>query len=129
MSDTQDWKPVVFRSKKKKALSQSQAHHPGKSIEVTKKYNAGKNSQSSQSLSKKLIEDEIPVVKTVSKTTAKLVQQARLAKKLTQAQLAAKVNEKKQVIADVESGRHKRDEKLLIKLERALGTKLRTRPK
>ena len=44
---------------------------------------------------------------------------------MTQKDLATKVNEKPSVINDYESGRAVPDQKVLSKLERALGVKLR----
>jgi putative transcription factor len=50
--------------------------------------------------------------------------QARLAKKMTQAQLAQAINEKPQVIQEYESGKAIPNGAILNKLSRALGTTL-----
>lgn len=55
----------------------------------------------------------------------KNLMQARLDKKLTQAQLAQMINEKPQVIQEYESGKAIPNQQIIGKLERALGTKLR----
>ncbi|ONM04923.1 Multiprotein-bridging factor 1a [Zea mays] len=55
----------------------------------------------------------------------KNLMQARLDKKLTQAQLAQMINEKPQVIQEYESGKAIPNQQIISKLERALGTKLR----
>ena len=49
---------------------------------------------------------------------------ARLAKKLTQAQLAQMINEKPQVIQEYESGKAIPSPQILSKLSRTLGTTL-----
>ncbi|KAF8659084.1 hypothetical protein HU200_058727 [Digitaria exilis] len=55
----------------------------------------------------------------------KNLMQARLDKKMTQAQLAQMINEKPQVIQEYESGKAIPNQQIIGKLERALGTKLR----
>lgn len=55
----------------------------------------------------------------------KSIMQARLDKKLTQAQLAQMINEKPQVIQEYESGKAIPNQQIITKLERALGVKLR----
>ena len=51
--------------------------------------------------------------------------QGRLAKKLTQAQLAQQINERPQVVQEYESGKAMPNQQILAKLERVLGVKLR----
>ncbi|XLR03576.1 hypothetical protein S83_069774 [Arachis hypogaea] len=55
----------------------------------------------------------------------KVVMQARMDKKLTQAQLAQIINKKPQVIQEYESGKAIPNQQIIGKLERALGAKLR----
>ena len=57
----------------------------------------------------------------VSTSVAKDIQKARLAKKMTQAQLAQAINEKAQVINEYESGKAIPNNTILGKIERALG--------
>ncbi|KAG6484591.1 hypothetical protein ZIOFF_053112 [Zingiber officinale] len=61
----------------------------------------------------------------VSTELKKNLMQARLEKKLTQAQLAQLINEKPQIIQEYESGKAIPNQQIIIKLERVLGTKLR----
>jgi putative transcription factor len=63
--------------------------------------------------------------KKVNTEVKKAIMQGRLAKKLTQAQLAQQINEKPQIIQEYESGKAIPDQKILSKLERILGVKLR----
>lgn len=53
------------------------------------------------------------------------MQQARVAKEWTQADLARAINEKQQVINEYEQGKAIPNQQVLSKLERALGVKLR----
>ncbi|NXI90508.1 EDF1 factor, partial [Psophia crepitans] len=55
----------------------------------------------------------------------KVIQQGRQSKGMTQKDLATKINEKPQVIADYESGRAIPNNQVMGKIERAIGLKLR----
>ena len=61
----------------------------------------------------------------MSADVKKAILQGRLAKKLTQAQLAQQINEKPQVIQEYEQGKAIPNQQILGKLERVLGVKLR----
>jgi putative transcription factor len=60
----------------------------------------------------------------VDKTLSNAIQQARMAKKMTQKDLATAINEKAQVIAEYESGKAIPNGQIIVKIERALGCKL-----
>ena len=66
---------------------------------------------------------------TVNSEVKKAIQQGRLAKKLTQAQLAQQINEKPQIIQEYETGKAIPNQQILGKLERILGVKLRGKKK
>ncbi|KAL4623340.1 hypothetical protein GN956_G19445 [Arapaima gigas] len=55
----------------------------------------------------------------------KVIQQGRQNKGLTQKDLATKINEKPQIIADYESGKAIPNNQIMGKIERAIGLKLR----
>lgn len=61
----------------------------------------------------------------VTLEVGKVIQRGRQSKGLTQKDLATKINEKPQVIADYESGRAIPNNQVLGKTERAIGLKLR----
>uniref|UniRef100_A0A7N9CXZ1 Endothelial differentiation-related factor 1 n=1 Tax=Macaca fascicularis TaxID=9541 RepID=A0A7N9CXZ1_MACFA len=61
----------------------------------------------------------------VTLEVGKVIQQGRQSKGLTQKDLATKINEKPQVIADYESGRAIPNNQVLGKIEQAIGLKLR----
>uniref|UniRef100_K3YK24 HTH cro/C1-type domain-containing protein n=1 Tax=Setaria italica TaxID=4555 RepID=K3YK24_SETIT len=135
----QDWEPVVVRKKapnaaaKKDEKAVNAARRSGAEIETMKKYNAGTNKAASSgtSLNTKRLDDDTENLthERVPSDLKKNLMQARLDKKLTQAQLAQSgnmmINEKPQVIQEYESGKAIPNQQIIGKLERALGTKLR----
>jgi putative transcription factor len=66
---------------------------------------------------------------TVGHSLQMAIQQARLAKKMTQKELAVAICEKPTIIAEYESGRAIPNPALLLKLDRALGVHLPRPPK
>ena len=70
-------------------------------------------------------EDEPNKIATISLDVSRAIQQGRMAKSLTQKELATKINEKANVIQDFEAGKAKPNQQVLGKLERVLGIKLR----
>ena len=63
-------------------------------------------------------------VEKVSHKCAKAIQDARLAAKLSQSQLASKVNEKVHTIVDVENGTARYNADLINRIEKALGVQI-----
>ncbi|KAI4319743.1 hypothetical protein MLD38_033307 [Melastoma candidum] len=132
---SQDWEPVVIRKKapnaaaKKDEKAVNAARRAGADIETVKKYNAGTNkaASSSTSLNTKKLDDDTENLAhdRVPNDLKKNIMQARMDKKLTQAQLAQLINEKPQIIQEYESGKAIPNQQIITKLERALGVKLR----
>ncbi|XP_057953089.1 multiprotein-bridging factor 1a [Malania oleifera] len=132
---TQDWEPVVIRKKPATAAARKDekavnaARRTGADIETVRKYNAGTNkaASSSTSLNTKRLDDDTENLthERVPTELKKSIMQARMDKKLTQAQLAHMINEKPQVIQEYESGKAIPNQQVITKLERALGVKLR----
>ncbi|OAY77725.1 multiprotein-bridging factor 1b-like [Ananas comosus] len=132
---TQDWEPVVVRKKaptaaaKKDEKAVNAARRSGAEIETMKKSNAGTNkaASSSTSLNTRKLDEETENLshERVSTDLKRNIMQARLDKKLTQAQLAQMINEKPQIIQEYESGKAIPNQQLISKLERVLGVKLR----
>ncbi|KAJ1974340.1 multiprotein-bridging factor 1 [Dimargaris xerosporica] len=69
-------------------------------------------------------DDVVPPPK-LNNSVPQAIQSARQEKKLTQKELAQKINEKPTVIGEYETGKAIPNPKILGKLERALGVKLR----
>ena len=132
---SQDWEPVVIRKKapnaaaKKDEKAVNAARRAGAEIETIKKSNAGANkaASSSTSLNTRKLDEETENLThdKVSTELKKAIMQARMDKKLTQAQLAQMINEKPQIIQEYESGKAIPNQQIIGKLERALGAKLR----
>ena len=109
----QDWETVVLSKPKNYVSGGNKSNKPP--VKLTDE----------QIRLNKLENEEIVEQKKVPLELRKKIQQARSGKKMTQAQLAQKVNVKQNVINDYESGKAVPDNALLGKLERALGVKLR----
>jgi putative transcription factor len=69
-------------------------------------------------------ETEVFTHATVDRSLSQAIAAARVAKKLSQKQLATAINEKPQVIQQYESGSAIPNPQILLKLDRALGTHL-----
>ncbi|CAK7896027.1 multiprotein-bridging factor 1 [[Candida] anglica] len=103
------------------------ARRSGAVIGTEKKYGSTntKGDPEGQRLTKLDATDDVVPTKKLDASVGKAIQQARQEKKLTQKDLATKINEKPNVINDYEAGRAVPNQQLLGKLERALGVKLR----
>ncbi|SCW01183.1 LAFE_0D06920g1_1 [Lachancea fermentati] len=112
------------------ARSQAQinaARRSGLVLSVDKKYGSSnsKGNNEGQRLTMVDRETDIVPVKKLDVSVGKAIARARGEKKLTQKDLATKINEKPTVINDYEAGRAIPNQQILAKLERALGVKLR----
>lgn len=89
---------------------------------------AGSNSRTGDTnLSKLDAETDVLAHATVSLSLSKSIQKARIEKKWSQAQLAQAINEKPAVINQYESGKALPNNQIISKIERALGTKVRSK--
>uniref|UniRef100_A0A8C3S4I9 Endothelial differentiation related factor 1 n=1 Tax=Chelydra serpentina TaxID=8475 RepID=A0A8C3S4I9_CHESE len=86
-----------------------------------KQHSITKNTAKLDRETEELHHDRVPL------EVGKVIQQGRQSKGLTQKDLATKINEKPQVIADYECGRAIPNNQVLGKIERAIGLKLRGR--
>lgn len=105
----------------------NEARRTGAVLNTEKKYGTSnvKANPEGQRLTKLDDTDDVVVVKKLDLNVGKAISKARQEKKLTQKDLATKVNEKPNVINDYEAGRAIPNQQLLGKLERQLGVKLR----
>eukprot|EP01024_Parvocaulis_polyphysoides_P017263 TRINITY_DN17632_c0_g2_i1.p4 TRINITY_DN17632_c0_g2~~TRINITY_DN17632_c0_g2_i1.p4 ORF type:complete len:167 (-),score=34.10 TRINITY_DN17632_c0_g2_i1:136-636(-) len=131
----QDWEPVVIRKKPQKASQQNSqqavnaARRTGGQVETVKKYAAASNAShgstgTGQSARKLEEETENFHHDRVSTDLKKAIQSARLAKKMSQADLAKAINEKPNVIQEYETGKAIPNPQVLAKLSRVLGVPL-----
>ncbi|KAG9100603.1 multiprotein-bridging factor 1 [Ceratobasidium sp. UAMH 11750] len=89
------------------------------------KGNAEVNGPDHQKIAKLDRENDVAPPAKVLPSVGKAMQSARMELKLSQKDLAAKVNEKQSVLQDYESGKAIPNPQVLGKLERVLGVKLR----
>ncbi|KAG8541495.1 hypothetical protein GDO81_028866 [Engystomops pustulosus] len=103
------------------------AQRRGEELETTKKWSAGQNKQHviTKNTAKLDRETEELHHDRVTLEVGKVIQQGRQSTGLTQKDLATKINEKPQVIADYESGKAIPSNQVMGKIERAIGLKLR----
>ena len=113
--DHQDWKQVVLTKR------------PEKNKNVKNKLVAVPNTNNNfktQGTGKKIKDDdEVKKIPTVGIAIGKQIAQARTAKKMTQKDLANKMNITTQIIQQNECGKALRNNGLLARFERALGAK------
>ncbi|XP_044030938.1 endothelial differentiation-related factor 1 homolog [Siniperca chuatsi] len=117
--------PTAAQAKSKQAITTAQRR--GEDVETTKKWSAGQNKQhlvtkNTAKLDRETEElhhDRVPL------EVGKVIQLGRQERGLTQKDLATKINEKPQVIADYECGRAIPNNQVMGKIERAIGMKLR----
>jgi len=135
---SEEWDQVtVLRKKPMKASAMktqqaiNAAQKQGIPIETNKKYGAATNKHSATTLNTTKLDRETEELhhNTVSIDVAKLIQQSRQAKGITQKELATKICEKPQVVNEYESGKAIPNQQIMGKLERALGVKLRGKDK
>ena len=95
-------------------------------VQTERKYGAGGNASAHTASvnARKIEESDELKLKKVDKSLSKAIQQARMAKKMTQKDLATKINEKPQVVGEYESGKAVPNGQLISKMERVLGVKL-----
>ncbi|XP_053993193.1 uncharacterized protein LOC128884131 [Hylaeus volcanicus] len=129
----QDWKPVTITKHEKKPKGSLkpqdlvQAQRKGEPIVVQKKFMGGTNKSTKAVVphASKIDEDTGNYhINRVSHDFATALQKARLAKKMTQAELAKAVNEKTSVINDYENKKGIPNGPLITTLNRVLGVRL-----
>ena len=106
--DGQDWKPVVFKKKTQ--------------IEIENK--KASTLRISQSAKKTVENPDSFQIKRVTGKMGKQISAGRVAKKLSQKQLAIMTNLPQKTIQDYESGKAKIDGKIINKLNRFLNIKI-----
>uniref|UniRef100_A0A670JXB1 Endothelial differentiation related factor 1 n=1 Tax=Podarcis muralis TaxID=64176 RepID=A0A670JXB1_PODMU len=117
-----DWDTVTVLRKKGPSAAQAKSKQvSGGAAGQNKQHSITKNTAKLDRETEELHHDRVPL------EVGKVIQQGRQGKGLTQKDLATKINEKPQVIADYESGKAIPNNQVLGKIERAIGLKLRGR--
>lgn len=126
----QDWAPTnVGRStiNAKPTASSLNAMKRAGLVTSEKKFGAGGNTSAHGATvmsARKLEETDELKHQRVDKSLSKAIQQARMAKNMTQKELATAINEKPQIIAEYESGKAIPNGQIIVKIEQKLGCKL-----
>ncbi|XP_048423672.1 multiprotein-bridging factor 1c-like [Pyrus x bretschneideri] len=128
----QDWEPVVLQKKPKSSALRdpkavNQAIRSGAPVQTIKKFDAGSNKKTAPVVSVKKLEEaaEPAALDRVSTEVRLAIQKARLEKKMSQAELAKRINERPQVVQEYENGKAVPNQAVLAKMERVLEKKLR----
>lgn len=133
-----DWDEVTYLRKRTPKASQMRsqqainaAQRQGLDVETSKKYAGGQNKQLSAAKNTAKLDRETEELhhEKIGMDVGRLIQQGRQDKKLTQKELATKINEKPQIVNDYEAGRAIPNQQVMGKLERALGLRLRGKDK
>merc|ERR1712139_322788 len=109
------------------ASAVNNARRSGGAVETEKKFGTGNQSthgKTPENAAKLDEHGETFKHETVGRDFKMALQQARLAKKMSQAQLATAINEKNTVINEYESGKAIPNGQIINKLNRALGVRL-----
>eukprot|EP00300_Choanocystis_sp_HF-7_P036934 c52897_g1_i1.p2 GENE.c52897_g1_i1~~c52897_g1_i1.p2 ORF type:complete len:151 (-),score=29.92 c52897_g1_i1:12-431(-) len=128
----QQWEPVVLRKKaptKKTPANAAAIIQGGGQVDSVKKFNAGTNHNAGPSNARRL-DDETEDFhhQKVPLELRKAIAQARQVKKMTQKDLATRLNEKVTVVNDYESGKAIPNNGMIARMEKILDCKL-PRPK
>ena len=122
------WDETIIIRKKNPNGSNLKKANPinNNKVQSQMKYSEGNKKSTAVMDKRKLDEqDEAGKLPEVGLSLAKRIQQARMAKSMTQKQLATLINEKPIVVAEYEQGKAIPNNQILSKLERKLGVKLR----
>jgi putative transcription factor len=129
----QDWNRVAFTGPVGKAKKGEQAvqdaHRRGNEVETIRKHGNNMNHGPAVNMKKLNEEDDVMPVAALPHEFRMAMQKARVAANLSQADLAKRVNEKQSVINDYENGRAVPNPQVIVKIERALNTRLPRPPK
>jgi len=96
-------------------------------VQTERKHGAGGNASAHSGAgvnARKIEESDDLKISKVDKNLSKAIQQARMAKKMTQKDLATKINEKPQVVGEYENGKAVPNGQIISRMERILGVKL-----
>ncbi|GJY79038.1 multiprotein-bridging factor 1c [Tanacetum coccineum] len=124
---SQDWEPVVLHKSKPKSQtlrdskSINQALRAGAQVETIKKHDGGTNKKGPGTAvyARKLDEAEEPAaIERVGAEVRQMIQKARIENKMSQAELAKRINERPQVVQEYENGKAVPNQGVLAKMER-----------
>jgi putative transcription factor len=117
----QDWTPVVF---KKSAPTTAKDAKGRGGYQVSGKAKVTQSGGRDGQRMAKIDRTEIGNLPKVSRSVSKAISQGRLAKKISQKELAQSCNVKPEVIAQYEKGKAQPNQSVLLKMQRKLGVHL-----
>jgi putative transcription factor len=119
--NSQDWQPVVFQKSLKELKKNPYAER-----ESHKRHGVTNSTQCSTVTGKKIVEDgETFHVPLVGVSFGVELQKARTAKKMTQKDLASKLNERPDMIQSYENGKAQPNASFVSKINKVLGSTLK----
>ena len=124
----QDWKPIVL---KKTGRALNEINKKKGNTSTVKKFNSWSNSQTQNNNNLKKIDEETETFKIehVSHDLKVRIQRARTNKKLSQKELANKMNVNVNIIQEYENGKATPNPQMLNKMSRILGVPLSKKKK
>ncbi|KAG5637709.1 hypothetical protein H0H81_003473 [Sphagnurus paluster] len=128
MSDEWDSKTVIGFKRQTAKVAKTESQLNGTVVGTDKKLSAGNKANAGtdhQRIAKLDRENEVAPPSKIAPSVGRAIQDGRMALKLSQKDVAQKINEKPSVIQDYESGKAIPNPQILGKLERVLGVKLR----
>ena len=115
----QDWDPVVFKKRIPKTVKEAKA----KGLTTQQNTNK-KNVNYENTVSMRKLENEEVEIKKIEHSVSKIIQKARMEAKLSQKDLAQKLNLKPTVIQSYEAGKAIPNKMILVKMGKMLNTHL-----
>jgi putative transcription factor len=115
----QDWNPVVFKKRIPKTVKEAKAKGM-----TTQQHSNKKNINYENTINMRKLENEEVEIKKIDLNLSKLIQKARVNNKLSQKDLADKLNLKSNIIQGYESGKVIPNKTLLYKMGKILNTHL-----
>lgn len=113
----QDWNPVVFKKHIPKTVKEAKGM-------TTQQHSNKKNINYENTINMRKLENEEVEIKKIDLNLSKLIQKARVNNKLSQKDLADKLNLKSNIIQGYESGKVIPNKTLLYKMGKVLNTHL-----
>ena len=118
--DHQDWNSTIFKKRAPKSTSEAKS----RGMKVTKERVIGKNEAYKSNLNSRKIDNEEAEIKKIDHSLTKIIQKARFNSKMSQKDLAQKLNLQTTVIQNYESGKVIPNKTLLFKMGKLLNVHL-----
>ena len=118
--DHQDWNATVFKKRAPKSTNEAKS----RGIKVTKERVIGKNEAFKSNLNSRKVDNEEADLKKIDLNLSKIIQKARFDSKISQKELANRLNLQLSVIQNYEMGKVIPNKTLLFKMGKILNVHL-----